>query len=123
MSEPISTDAFNGFYTAMRQKLLAEIFTRPPLYFGSRDGRARLAALQAEPDIRLAGELTATQQEWQQLYESSGDNPPILRVLEIHQPERQNSRIGCSECCESDCDDTVAVEWPCTTYTAIRGPR
>ena len=121
VSEPVSADPFGGFYRGQLAKLVADVYARPPLYFDSPEGRAKLAALNAEREARLTVELAAAQQEWRDRSASSQDNPPILRVLEIHQPERQSRGIGCSECCESDGDDTVAVEWPCVTYRAIKG--
>jgi hypothetical protein len=47
-------------------------------------------------------------------------NTAALAALGVHLPVEGDTRVVCSECCESDLDDTVPVAWPCGTYTAIR---
>lgn len=64
----------------------------------------------------------AASEDWTATRARLDGNRVAAAVLDIHQPQCGYRVAECSECCESDgCEDVAAVEWPCGTYTAIKG--
>ena len=73
-----------------------------------------------EREARLAEELAAAEQEWQHYHDRHTDNPVAQAGFGIHRPEVEYDRVVCTECRESDFDDTIGVAWPCGTYQAMK---
>lgn len=63
--------------------------------------------------------LAAALVDWDTTRHAHAGNPAALAVLGIHKPVRGYQGAVCAECRESDGDDTVPVDWPCATFTAI----
>lgn len=72
-------------------------------------------AREREVSVALAAALV----DWEAVRHALAGNPVAVAVLGIHKPVRGYQRAVCSGCGESDGDDTVPVDWPCTTFTAI----
>lgn len=79
---------------------------------------ARGAAM--ERAARLQERLDYAREEWRQYFDRYYANRPARAVFDIHQPEQGYERVVCQECREADCDDTVGVEWPCATFSAMK---
>jgi hypothetical protein len=84
--------------------------------------RARVEEANRQRERQVSVALSTALVDWECTRTLLADNRPALAALGVHRPQRGYYRAECSECQESDgCEDVAAVEWPCGTYTAIKG--
>lgn len=81
--------------------------------------RRKIAEQNLKRDREVSVVLATALVDWETTRHAHAGNPVALAVLGIHKPVRGYQGAVCSECRESDGDDTVPVDWPCTTFTAI----
>ena len=118
MTEPTGISAFD---LVPPSKPLAPAWT--PLRSHSRPSAAEQIAARHAAATREARVKQATDDamaDWRQFADTLAGNPIALAALRCHQPEAGYERVVCDECCESDIDDTVGVEWPCGTFAAMK---
>ncbi len=129
--EPSIPHGIAPFDLAAATRNLAEDIARQAKYAGP-------LRVSLSPAERSAHELSQRQQRAQRrreiaaAYEAAAadynatcafleGNTAALGALGVHLPVEGDTRVVCSECCESDLDDTVPVAWECGTYAAIKG--
>lgn len=112
---------------ALAAQIAADARTYSPLRIGLSPAameaqRRKIAEQNAARDREVSVVLTAALVDWDTTRHAHAGNPAalaVLAVLDIHKPVRGYQGAVCSECRESDGDDTVPVDWPCATFTAI----
>jgi hypothetical protein len=91
-----------------------------------REHECRLAAMtpqeraerRARQDAERAAAYAEALADWQAVYDRLAGNAPALAALGIHRPMGTANWLSCAHCREGDSDP---VEWPCETFTAIKG--
>lgn len=121
MTEPKPARGFPAFDLALPAQPLVPVWEPLKHQFGPSAAEQIAARREAqERPARLARELTVAQEEWRQYFDRHYANRLARSAFDIHQPEIEYDRVVCQECKESDLDDTVGVEWPCSTYAAMK---
>lgn len=129
--EPSIPHGIAPFDLAAATRNLAEDIARQAKYAGplsmplsgaQRDiHEARIRREDQEREQRVTRAAADAAARWAETAARLDGNAPALAALNRHQPQPGYSRVVCSECRESDLDDTVPVAWECGTYTVIKG--
>lgn len=109
---------------ALAQQIAADARAYSPLRIGMSPAeveahRRKIAEQSFKRDREVSVVLATALVDWEITRHAHAGNPIALAVLGIHKPVRGYQGAVCSECRESDGDDTVPVDWPCATFTAI----